>query len=253
MPTTTIDIQSLESFRWNNKAYLGGILSPFLALYLASRDIFSLAEFTVNPVVDLTYYLSSITATSLSGIEVLAPSLEKIILPATADAIIATKVNVTNFTKLKVLNTQANRLSATQGLNVPIFIGSLVGLTTLEHLAVATLVNATLLLPKFSDNLNLKVVNLVGGYFTNLNATQVGNLSNNLLLSEFRITYKNGADATWKAAIDNILTTLRAQKVAGGAISVIDFTACPAPTGGAANADAVWLAANGVTVTLGTL
>ena len=81
----------------------------------------------------------------------------------------------------------------------------------------------------------------------------MGNLQNNLVLSNFSLTSINTNNAVIKAMIDNILSSLRLQKVAGGAIATINLTNTPAPTNGTSNTDYQFLIANGVTVTLGTL
>jgi hypothetical protein len=253
---TTLAEQTLESYRLSNYESLQINISAFLAEYIARRGVLSLVEFEQNPVLDFTYFKALLTSdASIAGIDLFAPSCKKLIFPdISPTAITQGGLNVSEFRNIEVLAQKA--IGSGQ-----IFSGDMSTFTKLVELNIyfnsaATAYKSTL--PTLSNNTQLKTVYLGGnagaaGLTSLITVANVGNLQGNLQLTSFSLTTTNSTNATVKAAVDNILTTLREQKLAGGLISVINLSGTAAPTGGAANADAVWLANNGVTVTLGTV
>lgn len=259
MPTN-VDKQTLESFRFNNFSNLQSNISTMFANYLASRGVLSLDEFSENPVLDFTNFRDKITSiVDFKGIDFFAPYCENFTLPALTSSVMGQDCfNMSSFTKLKYLSQNPNA----GGVNYQAFFGDMSTLTSLINFEVlgSVLATRTMNLPTLSANLNLQKVTLYGPTMVNyVTLAKCGNLGANLALKELRFMYWNTSNTTLRGIVDNVLSTLKTQKIAavaaqgaGAGISIIDFTAAPAPTGGSSNADYLWLIANGVTVTLGS-
>lgn len=247
---TTIENQTLEAFRLSNYQFIQANVSEILSRYLATKNIFSFSEFEENPIFDFTRYKDELVgATDFLGINLFGGICERIIMPNfDTSSFPQGVINLTNFVKLKEVS--FNNGGAWVG-----FKGNMSHLTTLERVNIAHVTSSGfgLIIPPLANNPNLIHVNFIGnGFRTTDNISKFGNLQTCLALKYFKLTGLS-SNADVKTLMDNILISLRAQKVAGGAIETIIISGNSAPTGGSSNPDYLWLIANGVSVTLGTL
>jgi len=253
---TTLNAQTLEAFRFNNLNNLKAEISTYLLTYLESKGIFSLDEFAQSPNIDLTDFKKTLTGdTDLKGLQIFAPYCQQLILPVLANGVLSQGgICINGFNSLRKLS--SNYINGSG--NYQAFYGNFSGCTNLTHIdftASTLATNSPFVLPTLSANANLVSVDMLGSTFPNyITLANVGNLQNNLLLQRYSLTFLNATNSTLISIVNNILSSLRTQKQTnGGAINTIILTGTPAPTGGTSNADYVWLIANGVSVTLGTL
>lgn len=258
----TSDQHLIEVYRRANEPKLAAELSATLRGYLRKRGVISLTDFQDNPVVDFTRYKTSLTSSAFYlGIDYLASIVEKIIFPAVSDnttgqqTALQNSIDLTEYVKLKWIIQNELNATNTDGLSYQLFKGDLSKLTTLERVRLGLVSGqGTVILPRIQDNKQLSEVYIQGTPLaTVFNTDSFGNLATNLALTKYSVRFLNTGSATIKAAVDNILSSLRTQKTNGGAINFIHLGEMSAPTGGTSNADYIWLNANGVPTTVGVL